>query len=142
MISKIKGLRKILLPSLLVVLVTIMGVVFLGDDNKKEIKTKEQLRLLEYNKVEENDEVIDGTSAITFDAFFLKDINGDDIADGIRGTSNLVGKTDKLWLELKVLGDVKLKDASISFENSNVLISGSITKGNSFKQTINSSFYI
>ena len=37
MISKIKGLRKIILPSLLVVLVTIMGVFFLGDKTDKKV---------------------------------------------------------------------------------------------------------
>ena len=46
-----------------------------------------------------NGEMVD-YDYVQFDAFFLRDINGDGYAEGIRGTCKEVGKEDTLYMEL------------------------------------------
>jgi len=53
---------------------------------------------------------------VTFDSFFLKDLNGDGVADAIRGTCNEVGKQYALYFELRVLNNGYLKDGVITIE--------------------------
>ena len=96
MLQKIKKFKGIILPSLLIVLVAVVGFCFLGNDSKTNLKTKEQLRLLEYNQVKADEEKIEGTDYVTFDAFFLEDLNSDGIADPIRGMSKEIGENGKL----------------------------------------------
>ena len=82
----------------------------------------------DYIRVEDDDEKIDGTDYVTFDAFFLKDTDGDGEAEGYRGSRIINRGSDKLYFELKILGDVTLKDAKIEFDSSNVVVSGTVPR--------------
>ena len=68
---------------------------------------------MEYDEVKDGEE---NTSSeyVKFDAFFLKDRNGDGIADGVRGTCNAVGGEDTLYINLQVLTEGYLKDGKIT----------------------------
>ena len=125
LINKNKG-------KIIISLVTIIGLFFsLSFFNGKGNKslTERQRRLMQYDQVQPGDETIVGTEYITFDAFFLEDLDNDGNAEGLRGQSIEIGKTEKLYLELKVLGDVKLTNGKIRFENSNSRVAGTIKKG-------------
>ncbi len=56
---------------------------------------------------------------VQFDAYFLKDINNDGIADKVRGTCNEIGTSDDLYIDLTVLTNGYLKDAKITINSEN-----------------------
>lgn len=119
----------------LMLLVGAIGIRLLGN-SKSVVLTAEGIRQYDYNRVNVGDELIAGTSRVTFDAFLLNDNDLDGVAEKYRGQSINVTGNDKLWLELKVLGDVTLKDAYIEFVSTNVKVEGSIVKDSTFKDTI------
>lgn len=119
------------------IIVLFWGLGFLSGKGKNSL-TEHQRRLKQYNQVQDGDEAIDGTDYVTFDAFFLEDLDNDGNAEGIRGNAINISKSKKLWLELKIIGDVSLKNGSISFENSNVIVGGNINKSTVFKNNISS----
>lgn len=112
---------------LVALIMMFMGISFFG--GRKETSVDKIDYLANYDRVIDGEEVINGTNFVTFDAFFLEDLDNDGHADGIRGNAIEIGDTKKLYLELKVLGDVKLKNGKIRFENSNVRVSGTLKKG-------------
>ncbi|MBO4600925.1 MAG: MucBP domain-containing protein [Bacilli bacterium] len=81
-----------------------------------------------FNPVLDNEENIEGTDYVKFDAFFLSDEDNNGEAEGYRGISLENNKSEKLYFSLQVNGDVTLKNASISFINDNVTVSGTVPK--------------
>ena len=81
---------------MLVIIVSAIIGIFTVLNKKKTLKTEmstELQRTQVYEDVKDGDNAItdvDGNSlnAVKFDAFFLKDKNGDGIAESIRGTCN------------------------------------------------------
>ena len=65
-----------------------------------------------YDQVKEGEEKTDN-DYVTFDAFFLKDLNGDGTPEKVRGTCKEVFTDDDLYLELNVKTKGYLKDAKI-----------------------------
>ena len=137
MVDAIKKYNKIALASLIALVLVVMGL-FLALKKGNSNLSEYQRRLKLYDQVQDGDEAIDGTNYVTFDAFFLEDLDDDGQADGVRGNAIDIAKNKKLWLELKVSGDVTLKNGKITFENSNVKIGGNITKSTVFKNNISS----
>jgi len=90
------------------------------------------------NPVQPGDEKIDGTDFVTFDSFFLADTNDDGVSEGYRTNEIEVGKSEKLYFDIKVMGDTKLKNAKITFDNVNVKISGTVAKGSLVDSTLTS----
>ena len=130
-----KIIKKYYFALIMVLFVGIVGIKLLGDDNNKVV-TKDGIKQLDYNEVVSGEEKIDNVERVTFDAFLLQDSDSDGFAEKYRGQSvNIIGN-DKLWIELKVLGDVTLKDAYIEFVSTNVKVEGSIVKDSTFKDTI------
>jgi len=93
------------------------------------------------NPVQEGDEAIDGTEFVTFDSFFLADTDEDGVSEGYRTNEIEVGKSEKLYFDIKVTGDTKLKNAKITFEKQNVKVSGTIGKGSLVENTLTSQDY-
>lgn len=123
--------------ALLVLVVVVISVLIA---TRKEIVTKnnsisdpEIARAMTYNRVQEGEEATN-SDCVEFDAFFLRDLDGDGYAEGIRGTCREAGKTDTLYMELRVIKDGYLKDAKISVNNQNFYLSTSIPKDEQIAQ--------
>ena len=117
-----------ILAILSVIILFIFGfIIFSGKMNKT--LADNQNRQHTYARYNEGDEAIQGTEYVTFDAFFLDDYDNDGNADIVRGSDIEIGQTDKLYFELKVLGDVKLINGKITFVNSNARVAGVLNKG-------------
>ena len=69
-----------------------------------------------YEEVQPGEEATN-SDYVQFDAYFLKDINSDGVADKVRGTCNEVGTSDDLYMELNVLTNGYLKDAKITINS-------------------------
>lgn len=116
--------------------------------NKKKVSkiemTSELQRTQSYEDVKDGDNLITDTdgndlSAVRFDAFFLKDKNGDGIADAIRGTCNEIGGQANLYMNLSVLEEGKLTDGKITINSENFYFNTSIVKDNEIKENYISS---
>ena len=82
-----------------------------------------------YEEVQPGEEATN-SDYVQFDAYFLKDINNDGVADKVRGTCNEIGTSDDLWMELNVVRNGYLKDAKITINGYN-----SEEKGNFYLKT-------
>ena len=133
---KKKKLLKKLLP--IVVIITLVIITINIFSKKRTIKinmTPELSRTQVYDEVEIGDEVVfdennNEIAAIQFDAFFLKDKDGDGTADAIRGTCNEIGSDANLYMDLKVIEEGQLKNATITINSNNFYFNTSIVKDN------------
>ena len=72
---------------------------------------------------------------VQFDAFFLRDLNGDGYAESIRGTCKEIGKQDTLYMELNVLTKGYLKNGKITINRDrNFYFETAIVKDKEIKQ--------
>ena len=132
--SKTK-LRKVsgLLAALMLIIIAVSVFISQRTNKQSSVITAELAKAMTYDTVEEGDEKIDGAPNVEFDAFFLRDINNDGYADGIRGTCNQVGNEDTLYMELNVLGEGYLRDAKITINSENFYFQGTLPKDNELK---------
>lgn len=93
------------------------------------------VKILKYNQVKPGEDKITGTDYVSFDAYILKD------SAKYRGVQINTSSSAKLNIDLKVYGDVTLKDAVINFDNKNVSLSGSIVKSTAIPRNLDSSNY-
>ncbi|MGN1329850.1 MAG: SpaA isopeptide-forming pilin-related protein, partial [Clostridia bacterium] len=94
---------------------------------KNEIDDPELARAMNYDRVQEGDSATD-SEYVEFDAFFLRDLDGDGYAEGVRGTCREIGKTDTLYMELNVVKDGYLRDGLITINGKNFYLVTSIPK--------------
>ena len=86
-------------------------------------------RSMEYNRVQPGEEVVEGTNEnVRFDAFFLRDLDGDGVAESLRGTCREIGKQDSLYMEINVLTEGYLKDGKITINGKNFYLSTALPK--------------
>ena len=79
-----------ILVSLISLMVLFLGLTFLvRKDNM--VLSEHQKILKQYDQYQTGDEAIEGTDYVTFDAFFLEDVDNDGNADRIRGNSIEIG---------------------------------------------------
>lgn len=130
---KNKKIIKVRLADIIIVvaiLALIISLVKVFNPNIKNTTfeiTPEIARSMEYTVVSEQDKKTN-SEFVNFDAFFLKDLDGDGNAESIRGTCNEVGKEDTLYMELKVINDGYLKDAVITINSSNFYLNTTMVK--------------
>lgn len=118
-----------LLPVFFVLIMCFFIIFFNNKINKKnrfEI-TPEIARAKEYDTVKPGDEKTD-SDFVLFDAFFLKDLDGDNNADSIRGTCNKIHNKDTLYMDLKVINNGYFKDGVITINSSNFNLSTTLVK--------------
>jgi len=87
-------------------------------------------RSMTYDQVQKGEEKITGTDYVTFDAFFLRDLNGDGIAEGIRGMCREISQSDTLYMELNVVTNGYLEDGLITINGTNSYFQTAIPKDN------------
>lgn len=116
--------------AVLFVFLIILSLFFINKKGNKTNKfeiTPEIARSREYEVVKSGDEKTD-SDYVLFDAFFLKDLDGDKNADAIRGTCNEVGKQDTLYMDLKVINKGHFKDGVITINSSNFNLATTLVK--------------
>ena len=114
---KSKSIQKLVMMSaVLVLIIMLILMVFRQNAILISRQNPEYYRAMTYDEVQPGDEATN-TEYVTFDAYFLKDINSDGIADKVRGTCNEIGTSDDLWMDLTVLTNGYLKDAKITINS-------------------------
>ena len=109
-------------------LATIIGVYLLNRDNGLAGISPEIARSMEYEQVQDGDEDLEETNNVKFDAFFLRDLDGDGYAESIRGTCNEIGEEATLYMELNVLTEGYLKDGKITINSDNFYLQTNLPK--------------
>ena len=121
--------KNLIIAAILVVCVIV--TVFVSSNvsyyNRKMSVSTENARAMEYVQVEENDAKTN-SDYVSFDAFFLRDLDEDGYAESIRGTCKEVGTDDTLYMELKVSGNGYLENAVIRMNNGNYYFNTVIPK--------------
>ena len=86
-------------------------------------------RSQEYDLVQEGENNVDGTNEhVKFDAFFLRDLDGDGYAEALRGSCRKIGTQDTLYMEINVLTEGYLKDGKIEINGKNFYLQTSLPK--------------
>ena len=85
-----------------------------------------------YEQVEARDEDTD-SPYVKFDAFFLRDLNGDGYAESIRGACREIGGEDTLYMELNVMTAGYLRDGKITVNGENFYLQTSLPKDDELK---------
>lgn len=135
--SKVKIVSVVL--AIMMLLTLGIGIYVTNNGIKRPSKIdKELARAMTYNQVKEGEEKVkvDGKdfSFVSFDAFFLRDLNGDGIAEGVRGTCKQVGKEDTLYMELNVLTNGYLENGKITIHSENFYFNTAIVADSEIKQ--------
>ena len=103
--------------------------------NKKDVELEPEILVSQsYEEVKAGDEAIDGTDYVTFDAFYLRDLDGDGYAEKLRGTCREIGTTDTLYMDLNVLTNGTLKDAKITINGKNFYFATALVKDSVISQ--------
>ena len=132
--------NKVKVISSIIVILTIIAIVMIAIYHANETQRRRNLietnpelaRAMTYEVIEDKDTeaVVDGTSNVKFDAFFLRDINGDGYAESIRGTSKEIGAEDTLYMELNVVSEGYLENATITINGENFYLQTTLPKDN------------
>lgn len=137
-IEKPKETKRIIFLSAIVLctlITTIIGIIITLNSSKKvsRLSSPEISRSMTYDKVEEGEEAVEGTENVKFDAFFLRDLDGDGYAEGIRGTCKEIGKEDTLYMEINVQTAGVLKNAKITINGQNFYLQTSLPRDEQLK---------
>ena len=121
--------------------VIVAGIVLLTTrlTNHKDAKllSQEIARSMTYNQVQPGENIAKDTNGnsvanVKFDAFFLRDLNGDGYAEGLRGTCREIGEQDTLYMELNVTGG-ELRNAKIQIQGHNFYLATALPKDQQLK---------
>ncbi len=118
---------KIGIPLIALMIVSLFLVFIAQDPNKIAINKAEIARSMTYNQVQPGEEV-SNVEYVHFDAFFLRDLDGDGYTEKLRGTCREIGETDNIYMELNVLTKGYLKDGVITINGNNFSLSTAIVK--------------
>ncbi len=124
-----KGLKQKLLVGASVLATAIVLVIALvGSYNQIQPQRMGEIaRSMQYPQVNPGEEDVAETGGnVEFDAFFLRDLTGDGIAESIRGTCRNVKETDTLYMELKVQTNGRLEDGVITINGENFALQASL----------------
>ena len=129
--------RKIFLSVIVMctLITSIIGIIITLNSSKKvsRLSSPEISRSMTYDRVEEGEEAVEGTENVKFDAFFLRDLDGDGYAEGIRGTCKEIGKEDTLYMEINVQTAGVLKNAKITINGQNFYLQTSLPRDEQLK---------
>ena len=117
----------ILIAIIVICSMTIFRINIMRENATTNIPTAEIKVSKKYDQVNSTDRNTQ-SEYVTFDAFFLKDLNGDGRAEAIRGTCNEVGKSDRLYFELRVLDNGYFKNGKITINSQNFYLGTTIFK--------------
>ncbi len=116
---------------LLVILVSIvLGKLLITPNNtsSENYLSNELNRYSSYNLVTDKDGEIENCEYVTFNAFFIRDVDGDGYAEKYDGTCNHLSKTANLYFDIDVLTNGTLKDGKITVNGKNFILSTTLVK--------------
>lgn len=131
--KRIVFLSMVIVITLIAIIMCIVKLVQ-EPEKRNSIETSEIARSMTYDKVNTGEEAVNGTDNVKFDAFFLRDLDSDGYAEGIRGTCKEVGKEDTLYMELNVQTAGVLKDAKITLNGKNFYLQTALPKDQQLKE--------
>ena len=138
-VLKIRLTDIIIIFAIIALISGLVNIINSKKGNKEKVEISPEIaRSRQYAKVRGGDRSTD-SQYVEFDAFFLKDIDGDGNADSIRGTCNEIGKEDTLYMDLKVLNNGTFKNGKITINSSNFYFNTSLVKDNIIKDNYISS---
>lgn len=94
---------------------------------------EEILRSQNYIEVEDKDSAVENCEYVKFSAFFTRDFDGDGNANKLLGSCRNVNDRDILYMDLNVLSNGYLKDASITIDSNNFNYSMNMVKDSVLK---------
>ena len=134
--KELKNKKQVIIGSVVILLVIVIAIVasLQNTNNSKTGISPELAKAMTYDVVKDGDEEVEGTNnCVQFDAFFLRDINGDGYTESIRGTSKEIGKEDTLYMELNVQTAGSLKNAKITVNGENFYLQTALPKDEQLK---------
>ena len=124
--------RKVVTISTVILAIIVLVIALIYQKTTKSeniVITPELAKAMTYPIVSEKEEIVEGTNNnVKFDAFFLRDLDGDGYAESIRGTSKRIGEEDTLYMELNVETAGSLKNAKITINGENFYLQTSLPK--------------
>jgi hypothetical protein len=110
--------------SLMIVLITTIVAICLNNATFKSSLTEEQLfenRVAKnYNELT-NDDKETNVPNVKFGAYFLRDIEGNNVAHMLDGTCKKLSDKDELYFDIQVNGDSYIENAKIEITNANFI---------------------
>ncbi len=135
---KTKKVKLLSIAVILLLLIAVAGIFIFKEENftksKPKVNSAELARAMTYNQVQEGENAVEGTDNVKFDAFFLRDLDGDGYAESLRGTCKEIGDQDTLYMELNVQTEGYLKDAKIEVNGQNFYLQTTLPKDQELKQ--------
>ncbi len=128
--NKLKPIFAVLTSLATIILISV--TLLFSNSGKSEFHPEGEIaRSMTYERVQPGDEKKDiDTEFVQFDAFFLRDLDGDGTADGIRGTCKNIGEEDILYMQLNVLTNGHLENGVITINSDNFFLETAIPKDN------------
>lgn len=126
---KLEGKKKVIALCAILMVVVISTISIFAFKKDKDIDP-ELAVARGYQQVQPGDEAVDGTEFVQFDAYYLRDLDGDGYAEKLRGTCREIGTQDTLYMDLNVLTNGTLKDAKITIDGKNFYFATALVKDN------------
>ena len=115
--------------------VTLLSLFITSKNEKTAYMADPEIqRSMEYEQVKEGDEKIDNTDYVQFDAFFLRDLDGDGYAEQVRGTCREIKSSDTLYMNVNVLTNGTLTNGKITIKSQNINLSTALVEDNVIKK--------
>lgn len=121
---KVSKKKILFIIAILICIISFVVVTITKRQSKIEL-TPELARMQEYDKVNlGDDKVVDENGEniqVSFDAFFLQDIDGDGKAESVRGSCRQIGQGNgsMIYMDLKVLEGARIEDTKITINADN-----------------------
>ena len=137
--KKQKIMSNLIVTVFLIVIMALMIILAIftpnvkKSENGQKIYSPEIARAMTYEQVKPGQESTQ-SPCVKFDAFFLRDLDGNGDAESIRGTCREIGQEDTLYMELKVEQEGKLQNGVITIEGENFYFQTATPKDNEIKE--------
>ena len=110
------------ITSLITILITTIAVIFIRQGNLKSVLTEAQIFenkvAKNYNELTVEDKATN-VDNVKFGAYFLRDLEGNNVAHMLDGTCKKLSDKDELYFDIQVNGDSYIENAKIEITNSN-----------------------
>ena len=140
MFKKLDGKKVFILGvALLILIEAVVSIMYIVSSKKigKSVVTDdpELARAMTYAQVKDGEDATN-SDYVKFDAYFLKDLNNDGIAEKIRGTCREIGSDSTLYMNLSVNTNGYVKDGVITINGRNFYMQTKIPADDQIKNNV------